>query len=98
MTDAMGVPSGTKGIVDYVDDAGTIHMKWSNGSKLGLVVGEDDFKIIDKDDIEFENSEMEKCVGLKESPQYRARSSVESQGNKWETENWNATHNENLRI
>ncbi len=40
------VPEGTKGIVDFVDDIGTIHMKWENGSSLGLITGVDKFKII----------------------------------------------------
>lgn len=40
------VPEGTKGIVDFVDDMGTIHMKWENGSSLGLITGVDEFKII----------------------------------------------------
>lgn len=34
------------GIVDYVDDVGTIHMSWENGSSLGLIPGEDCFTII----------------------------------------------------
>ena len=28
MNDSQAVPSGTKGIVDFVDDAGTIQMDW----------------------------------------------------------------------
>ena len=42
------VPSGTKGTVDFVDDMGTIHMKWDNGRTLGLLPEEDDFKIIEE--------------------------------------------------
>lgn len=40
------VPEGTKGIIEYIDDIGTLHIKWENGSGLGLVVGVDEFKII----------------------------------------------------
>lgn len=40
------IPSGTKGTVEFVDDMGTIHMKWDNGRTLGLVAGEDSFKVI----------------------------------------------------
>lgn len=43
------IPSGTKGEVDHVDDIGTIHMKWENGSSLGIIVGEDDFKVIQQE-------------------------------------------------
>lgn len=46
MEDPYPVPEGTLGIVEHVDDAGTIHMRWENGSSLGLVVGEDDFEIV----------------------------------------------------
>lgn len=37
------IPSGTKGTVEYVDDAGTIHVHWDNGSGLGLMPFEDSF-------------------------------------------------------
>lgn len=46
MYDLQAPPAGTKGFIDFVDDLGTIHMKWENGSTLGLVVGTDEFKII----------------------------------------------------
>lgn len=35
---------GDQGVVEYVDDAGTIHMRWDRGSSLGLVPGVDSFK------------------------------------------------------
>ena len=38
---------GDRGTVDFVDDLGTIHVSWDNGSNLGLVPGEDQFKILD---------------------------------------------------
>ena len=44
MNDKWAVPPGTRGTVDYVDDAGQIHMKWDNGRTLGLVPGEDQFR------------------------------------------------------
>lgn len=37
------IPAGTKGIVDSVDDLGTLHCIWENGSTLGVVPGEDVF-------------------------------------------------------
>lgn len=39
--------SGDVGTVDFVDDTGTVHVIWDNGSHLGLVPGEDRFKILD---------------------------------------------------
>lgn len=38
------VPSGTLGVVDKVDDSGTIHVFWENGSYLGLIYGVDSFE------------------------------------------------------
>jgi hypothetical protein len=35
------IPEGTKGTVSCVDDTGTIHVNWDNGSSLGVVYGED---------------------------------------------------------
>ena len=46
MDDAQAPEPGTKGKVIYVDDIGTIHVQWDNGSSLGLIYGEDSFKII----------------------------------------------------
>lgn len=45
-SDPRPIPSGTKGTVRFVDDAGTIHCAFDNGRRLGLVFGEDVFCII----------------------------------------------------
>lgn len=37
---------GDQGTVTYVDALGTVFVDWDNGSKLGLVHGEDVFRII----------------------------------------------------
>ena len=41
---------GTVGTVTFVDGIGTIHMRWENGSSLGLVVGVDRFHKIGGED------------------------------------------------
>ena len=47
MTDTHNpIPKGMRGEVINIDDIGTLHMKWQNGSGLGVVVGEDSFKVI----------------------------------------------------
>ena len=43
------IPVGTIGIVTGVDDTGTIHTVWSNGSTLGVVFGEDECVKIEED-------------------------------------------------
>ena len=43
------VPDGTVGEVQYIDDAGNIHMIWQNGRTLSLIDGVDDFTIITND-------------------------------------------------
>ena len=40
------IAPGTEGEVDFVDDIGTIHMKWNNGKALGIVPGEDSFSVL----------------------------------------------------
>ena len=46
MEDPQGVPEGTVGEVEFIDDAGQIHMKWENGSCLALIPGVDGFRRI----------------------------------------------------
>lgn len=46
MDDRQAPPVGTEGTVYSVDDIGTIHVKWDNGSFLGLVYGVDSFSVI----------------------------------------------------
>lgn len=43
MDDEHPVEKGTKGIVKFIDDIGTIHVSWENGRSLGLVFGLDSF-------------------------------------------------------
>ena len=51
MDDPLPVPDGTRGTVDYVDDAGQIHMKWDNGRTLALVPGVDKFRHLTQKEI-----------------------------------------------
>lgn len=37
---------GTMGVLKFIDDGGTFHMKWDNGRTLGLVYGEDQFTVV----------------------------------------------------
>ena len=49
MDDPQAPPVGTLGTVIGVDDVGTIHVNWDNGSGLGVAYGEDECRRIDND-------------------------------------------------
>ena len=59
MDDVQAPPVGARGTVEFVDDAGTIHVHWENGSGLGLVPDEDEFVVVDKP----RNKEDESLLG-----------------------------------
>ena len=40
--------TGDEGTVVLVDDIGTVHVSWDNGSSLGLVPREDNWQLLDK--------------------------------------------------
>lgn len=44
MDDAQAPPVGTKGIVEGVDDTGSLLMRWDNGSHLNVIYGEDEVR------------------------------------------------------
>lgn len=46
------MPSGLTGEVAYVDDMGSVHVNWSNGSSLALIPGEDDFDIVKNQELD----------------------------------------------
>ncbi len=48
MNDKQSPAPGTKGTVRLVDDQGTIHVEWDSGSHLGLIPGEDEYKILEQ--------------------------------------------------
>ena len=39
---------GSIGRITHIDDVGTVFVTWQNGSGLGLIVGVDEFRIIQK--------------------------------------------------
>ena len=41
------MPAGMHGVVQFVDDAGGVHVAWSNGSSLAAIHGFDRIKRID---------------------------------------------------
>lgn len=53
------IPKGMHGEVIGIDDIGTLHMKWQNGSGLGVIVGEDSFKVISKPEPEIAEPKYE---------------------------------------
>ena len=40
------IKPGTVGEVDYIDDAGNIHMIWRDGGSLSLIPGADEFEVL----------------------------------------------------
>ena len=46
MSDVQAPPTGTRGTVNHIDDAGTIHINWDTGSSLGVVFGEDECRVV----------------------------------------------------
>ena len=46
MSDVQAPPAGTRGTVNHIDDAGTIHINWDTGSSLGVVFGEDECRVV----------------------------------------------------
>ena len=50
--DPRPIESGTKGTVIWVDDIGTVHCNFDNGRRLGLIVGEDSFHVIQQEEVQ----------------------------------------------
>ena len=48
------MPPGLKGVVTGVDDSGSIHVNWQNGSSLAVVFGEDECRKIEDGEVTVE--------------------------------------------
>ncbi len=57
MEDDYAVPCGTKGKIIGVDDAGSLLMKWDNGSSLSIIPEVDSFHKIEQEEIQSEEIE-----------------------------------------
>ena len=51
MTGVPQMQEGLTGTVRFVDDIGSIHVDWDNGSTLALIPDEDDFEILKEQQI-----------------------------------------------
>lgn len=40
------LPRGLQGTAQCIDDAGTLHVDWDNGSRLGLLPGIDRYRVV----------------------------------------------------
>jgi len=41
---------GDEGVVQFIDDLGTVHVKWDNGSSMGLITSEGDRFVVLKEE------------------------------------------------
>ena len=58
MEDNWPVPAGSRGLVEHVDDAGQIHMKWDNGRTLAIVPQVDKFRRLTQQELQTEQGSM----------------------------------------
>ena len=65
MEDMQPVEKGTQGTVTKIDDLGTIHMKWDDGRGLGLIPGEDYFKVLSRPQEEAQGKEQGQSQDMK---------------------------------
>lgn len=62
--DPRPIESGTRGTVKFVDDIGTVHCRFDDGRRLGLIEGEDDFRALTAQEL----AEEETAQGEDNSP------------------------------
>ena len=59
---------GDRGTVEYVDDAGSIGVRWDKGSGLSLIYGEDEYRKLTQEEIMEEQNEQENEPEQDEGP------------------------------
>ena len=48
------IPPNTRGTVDFVDDIGTVFVKFDNGRNLGMALGEDSYRKLTEQELQKE--------------------------------------------
>ncbi len=48
---------GTRGTVTLIDQLGTVHVRWDDGRNLGLVPGQDEWRVISDEESSRERAE-----------------------------------------
>lgn len=81
MEDPQCIEPGTVGVVTYVDDIGTIHVRWPSGSSLGLIFGVDRFHLVESSESEVDEPafDPEKLLNEITSPEVCAQNSFKLQ-------------------
>ena len=62
--DPRPIQSGMRGTVEVVDDIGTVHCRFDDGRRLGLIAGEDEFRALTAQEL----AEEESAQGEDNSP------------------------------
>ena len=62
--DPRPIENGVRGTVEAVDDIGTVHCRFDNSRRLGLIEGEDDFRTLTAQEL----AEEETAQGEDNSP------------------------------
>ena len=62
----LNYPPGTRILLDHVDDAGQIHMRWDNGRTLAIIPQVDSFRKLTKEELTQEQNMVIKVRGMEE--------------------------------
>ena len=74
---------GTEGEVDYVDDAGQLHMKWDNSRSLALFPGEDSFTAVTREVREETGLDISAVPAVMRTPIYGYRNEDLKRGDNY---------------